>query len=89
MKLFSFQDVKTIAPTIIPITSPAIDITVAAIPSLLPAFHEIAPKTIPRVPNRGGMKRNAIIPQTRPAIAKPCLLSDFGDEFDCSISAPF
>lgn len=68
------QPIITAAPMTMPTMRPTIDTMVAAIPSLLPAFHDIAPKTIPRTPKTGGRKRKATIPQTSPAMAKPCLL---------------
>ena len=70
---------KTAAPIAIPIINPAIETIVAAIPSLLPCFQDMAPKTMPRIPKSGGTNKKAIIPQTSPVIARPCLLSGFDD----------
>lgn len=66
------------APIIIPMIKPAIETIVATRPSLLPLDQETPPKTIPRIPNNGGNIRNAMIPQTSPAIANPCACFDGG-----------
>ena len=59
------------APMNMPPTKPNTLTTIAATPKGSRLLAPIAPKAMPRIPNSGGRKKNAITPQIRPDALNP------------------